>query len=213
MSHLILIRHGETVWNRERRMQGQSDSPLSDTGVRQARLLAQRMKDIAFNALYSSDSGRAHHTARSVAEATGHELIVEPRLRERHFGVFEGLTASEIEARHPEAYARFKSRDPEYVVPGGESAASFRERALACLTEIAERHADELVVVVTHGLVCDVAYRAANEIDLMAARTFDLVNTGLNRFRYEGGAWHVEAWGDASHLDAGLATIYGGATA
>jgi probable phosphoglycerate mutase len=213
MSHLILIRHGETVWNRERRMQGQSDSPLSDTGVRQARLLARRMQEFDFTSLYSSDSGRAHHTARSVAEVTGHELIVDPRLRERHFGVFEGLTGPEMQAQHPEAYARFKSRDPHYVVPGGESAAAFRDRALACLIEIAERHADELVVVVTHGLVCDVAYRAANGIELMAPRDFDLVNTGLNRFRYEGGAWHVEAWGDASHLDAGLATIYGGATA
>ncbi len=208
-----LIRHGETVWNRERRMQGQSDSPLSDTGVRQAQLLAQRMKEIAFDALYTSDSGRAHHTAKSVAEVTGHELNVEPRLRERHFGVFEGLTGPEMQERYPEAYARFKSRDPDYVVPGGESAQAFRDRALACLTEIAERHADELVVIVTHGLVCDVAYRAANAIELMAPRTFDLVNTGLNRFRFERGAWHIEAWGDASHLDADIATIYGGSTA
>ena len=207
MSQLIIIRHGETVWNRERRMQGHSDSPLSDTGLRQARLLAQRMKEIVFTSLYCSDSGRAYHTARSVAEATGHELIVEPRLRERHFGVFEGLTGPEMQAQHPEAYERFKSRDPHYAVPGGESALAFRDRALACLTEIAQRHADEVVVVVTHGLVCDVAYRAANGIDLMARRDFDLVNTGLNRFRFEGGAWHVEAWGDAGHLDAGLTTV------
>ena len=207
MTTLILIRHGETVWNRERRMQGQSDSPLTDTGVRQARLLAQRMKDIAFTALYSSDSGRAHHTARSVAEATGHELIVDPRLRERHFGVFEGLTGPEMQAQHPDAYARFKSRDPDYAVPGGESAASFRDRALACLAEIAGRHTHELVVVVTHGLVCDVAYRAAMGIDLMAPRDFELVNAGLNHFRFEGGAWHIDAWGDASHLHADLTTV------
>jgi probable phosphoglycerate mutase len=212
MTKLILIRHGETVWNRERRMQGHSDSPLSDTGVRQARLLAQRMKDIAFDALYSSDSGRAHHTALSVAGVTGHELIVEPRLRERHFGVFEGLTGEEMQAQHPEAYERFKSRDPHYAVPGGESAQTFRDRAIACLTEIAARHAGERVVVVTHGLVCDVAYRAAHSIDLMARRDFDLVNTGLNHFRFEAGAWHVEAWGDACHLEAGIATIYGGST-
>jgi probable phosphoglycerate mutase len=213
MTKIILIRHGETLWNRERRMQGQSDSPLSDTGVRQARLLAQRMKDIAFDALYTSDSGRAHHTAKNVAEVTGHELVVEPRLRERHFGVFEGLTGAEMQAQYPDDYARFKSRDPEYVVPGGESARAFRDRAMACLVEIAGRHKDELVVVVTHGLVCDVAYRAAHAIELMAPRTFELVNTGLNRFRFEGGAWHLEAWGDASHLDAGMATVYGGSVA
>jgi probable phosphoglycerate mutase len=207
MSQLILIRHGETVWNRERRMQGHSDSPLSDIGVRQARLLAQRLKEMEFSTLYCSDSGRAHHTARSVAEVTGHQLIVEPRLRERNFGVFEGLTGPEMQTRYPEDYAKFKSRDPHYAVPGGESATAFRDRALACLTEIAGRHADELVVVVTHGLVCDVAYRAANGIDLMAPRDFDLVNAGINRFRYEGGAWHAEVWGDAGHLDADLTTV------
>jgi probable phosphoglycerate mutase len=207
MSQLILIRHGETLWNRERRMQGHSDSPLSEIGVRQAQLLARRLNEMKFTSLYCSDSGRAHHTARSVAELTGHELIVEPRLRERHFGVFEGLTALEIEAQHPEAYGRFKSRDPHYVVPGGESAAAFRDRALACLAEIAGRHAGELVVVVTHGLVCDVAYRAAKGIDLTVRRDFDLVNAGINRFRYERGAWHSEVWGDAAHLDADLTTV------
>ncbi len=207
MTRLILIRHGETVWNREHRMQGHSDSPLSDTGLRQAQLLAQRLKEIEFTALYCSDSGRAHHTARSVAEATGHELIVEPRLRERHFGVFEGLTGPEIQAQHPDAYVRFKSRDPHYAVPGGESAAAFRDRALACLTEIAGHHANEVVVIVTHGLVCDIAYRAAHGIELMARRDFELVNAGLNRFRYEDGAWHIEVWGDAAHLAPELTTV------
>jgi 2,3-bisphosphoglycerate-dependent phosphoglycerate mutase len=207
MTQLILIRHGETVWNREHRMQGQSDSPLSETGVRQARLLARRLKEIEFNSLYCSDSGRAHHTARAVAEETGHELIVEPRLRERHFGVFEGLTGPEIEAQHPEAYARFKSRDPHYAMPGGESAAAFRDRALACLAEIAGRHVNDVVVIVTHGLVCDMAYRAAHGIELMARRDFELVNAGLNRFRYEDGVWHIDVWGDAAHLAPGLTTV------
>jgi 2,3-bisphosphoglycerate-dependent phosphoglycerate mutase len=207
MTRLILIRHGETVWNREHRMQGHSDSPLSETGLEQARLLGQRMTSFDFSALYCSDSGRAHHTARIVAAATGHQLKVEPRLRERHFGVFEGLTGPEMQAQHPEAYERFKSRDPEYVVPGGESARAFRNRAFACLMEIAKRHADELVVVVTHGLVCDIAYREAKGIDLMARRDFDLVNAGINRFRIDGAKWHAEVWGDASHLHAGLTTV------
>ena len=205
--HLILIRHGETQWNRERRMQGHSDSPLSEIGLKQAQRLARRLQALEFTTLYCSDSGRAQHTARTVAELTGHKLVVEPRLRERHFGVFEGLTALEIQAQHPEAYVRFKSRDPDYAVPGGESAAAFKERALACLAEIAARHPDEVVVVVTHGLVCDIAYRAAKGIDLMARRDFELVNAGINRFRCENGAWHLEVWGDAGHLDIDLTTV------
>ena len=200
-THFILIRHGETLWNLERRMQGQADSPLSDKGLRQASLLAQRMKEIEFTALYSSDSGRARDTARSIAAATGHRLIEDPRLRERNFGVFEGLTGPEMQKRHPEVYARFKSREPDYAVPGGESAAAFRDRALAGLAEIATRHANELVVVVTHGLVCDVTYRAAYGMDLMAPRHFELVNAGLNRFRFDGAAWKCDVWGDAEHLD------------
>jgi probable phosphoglycerate mutase len=204
MSQLILIRHGETEWNRERRMQGHADSPLSEKGMRQAILLAQRMKNIGFTAFYSSDSGRACETARFITDATGRPVLLEPRLRERNFGVFEGLTGPEMQERHPEAYARFKSREPDYVVPGGESARAFRDRALACLAEIAAHHVNELVVVVTHGLVCDVAYRAAYGIDLMAPRNFELVNAGINRFRFDGAAWHCEVWGDAGHLEAGL---------
>ena len=206
MTRIILIRHGETVWNQQGRMQGQSDSPLSETGVRQSRQLAQRLKQIAFSALYSSDSGRAHQTARSVADVTGHDIIVEPRLRERHFGVFEGLTGTEIKFNYPDAYARFKSRDPEYVVPGGESALVFRARVLGCLSEIAERHAGDMVVVVTHGLVLDMVYRSANGIALSEPRTFGLINASLNQFRFDGSTWHAELWGDAGHLDEGLLT-------
>ena len=200
MTQFILIRHGETLWNRERRMQGHTDTLLSETGVRQARLLAQRLAQVEFDALYSSDSSRARETARSVAAVTGHELSVEPRLRERHFGVFEGLTGAEIEASYPDEYLRFKSRDPDFVVPGGESAHAFRARALGCLHEIAQRHADDVVVVVTHGLVLDLAYRAARDLPPEASRDAELINTGLNIFHYESGRWRLERWGDAAHL-------------
>jgi probable phosphoglycerate mutase len=206
MTQVILIRHGETVWNQQRRMQGHSNSPLSETGVRQARQLAQRLKQISFTTLYSSDSERAHRTARSVAEVTGHEIVLEPRLRERHFGVFEGLTGTEISSQFPDAYARFKARDQDYVIPGGESALEFRTRVSSCLHEVGERHARETVVVITHGLVLDVVYRAARGIPHELPRIHELVNAGINRLRYDGGAWHIEAWADGSHLDASLLT-------
>jgi probable phosphoglycerate mutase len=206
MTQLILIRHGQTLWNEQRRMQGQSDSPLTETGVRQSRLLGHRLAHMQFTALYSSDTGRAHHTARNVAEITGHPVIVDSRLRERHFGVFEGLNGEEIQARYPEAYARFKNRDVAYVIPGGESTLAFRERALHCLNEIAARHAGESIVVITHGLVLDVIYRTAVGIPFEQRRTYDLVNAGINRFRYDAGAWHLEVWADGSHLNDGLIT-------
>lgn len=200
MTQFILIRHGETVWNREGRMQGHSDSPLSDIGLIQARLLAGRLAQIEFDALYSSDSERAHRTARSVAEATGHAIIVEPRLRERNFGIFEGLTGLEIQTQYPDDFLRFESRDPEFVVPGGESTFAFRSRVLDCLREIAERHADGVVVVVTHGLVLDQVYRAAYGLPLNVPRGKDLINASLNTFHYDSGRWLLERWGDVAHL-------------
>jgi probable phosphoglycerate mutase len=204
--HLILIRHGETVWNKERRMQGHSDSPLSEKGLQQARLLGRRLGQMKFDALYSSDSGRAHHTARCVAEVTGHDIMVEPRLRERNFGVFEGLTREEMEARYPEEYARFKNRDLHFAMPRGESGAAFRQRAVDCMGEIVARHPGQLVVVVTHGLVLDVFYRIAKGIPFEERRIHELVNAGINRLHYDGNTWHIEVWGDGSHLEEGMLT-------
>lgn len=191
-------------------MQGHQDSPLSETGWRQARQLGQRMANVAFSVLYSSDLGRAQETARSVADVTGHEIAIDDRLRERHFGVFEGLTAGEIEARYPAEYACFKSHDPAYVVPGGESAQQFRERSIACLQELAERHAGDTIAVVTHGLVLDIAYRAAHAIALGEPRPVPLLNASLNIFHYGGQRWHCESWGDVGHLTGEAVTRFAG---
>jgi probable phosphoglycerate mutase len=210
MTQLILVRHGETVWNTQRRMQGYRDSPLSALGLWQARQLARRLARQPFSALYSSDLGRAHRTAGSIAEATGHAIIADAGLRERHFGVFEGLTAAEIENGYPEEYARFRSRDPDYVVPGGESARVFRDRCMASLERIARHHRAQTVVIVTHGLVLDMAYRAAQGLPLDAQRPVPLLNASLNVFSHAGG-WRLESWGDVAHLTEAEAGARGNA--
>ena len=210
---LIVIRHGETAWNREKRMQGTTDTPLSDVGREQARALGRRLADHAFAALYTSDLARARDTARAIAELTGREAVTDPRLQERRFGIFEGLTAEEIVARYPEEHARFASRDPDYAVPGGESARSFTGRCIGCLAEIAGRHPGAEVVVVTHGLVLDSLYRAAHGLDHGARRPVPLINASLNIFGYGRGAWRLELWGDISHLAADQVTVYRGASA
>jgi broad specificity phosphatase PhoE len=97
---LLAIRHGETVWNEEKRYQGHGDSPLTETGRHQVAALGRRMKKIRFDALISSDLGRAQETASIVADYTGHPLEMDSRLRERNYGVLEGLTVHEIKARH-----------------------------------------------------------------------------------------------------------------
>ena len=209
MTQLILIRHGETLWNTERRMQGQLDSPLTSRGPWQAQQLGVRLKTQPFTTLYSSDLPRAARTAEQIAVATGHQIVIDERLRERHFGVFEGLTQKEMQSCEPDAYVRFMSRDPHYAVPGGESPAAFFARCRAALEELAIRHAGETIAVVTHGLVLDSAYRAATGIALEAQRPVPLVNASLNWFAFDDGRWSAGVWGDADHLGPDGVTIFG----
>jgi 2,3-bisphosphoglycerate-dependent phosphoglycerate mutase len=200
MTEILLIRHGETEWNKQGRMQGQQDSPLTPTGLLQARQLARRLKDVPFSTLYSSDLGRAHQTARCIADATGHDIIADADLRERSFGIFEGLTNTEIEARYPEHYAPFAKRDPHFAMPDGESAVQFHARCVGCLKRIAARHSDESVVVVTHGLVLDALYRTAHSMALHIPRGFPLLNCSVNTFRYADERWVAVSVCDVAHL-------------
>jgi probable phosphoglycerate mutase len=211
-TELILIRHGETAWNRERRMQGQTDTPLSDTGRAQADAVGRRLARHPFAALYSSDLSRAWETAAAIARAhvQGHDIRREPALRERTFGVFEGLTYDEMAQRYPDEHARFSARDPDYAVPGGESPRQFFERSLACLEAIARAHEGESVVVVTHGLVLDTLHRAARNLPLQAKREAPLLNASLNTFQRSAQAWVEIAWGDVAHLAGVGVTHYDG---
>jgi len=205
-TEFVVIRHGETVWNSERRMQGQMNSDLSELGRAQALALGLRMRNERFDVLYSSDLARAHLTAQAIADQTGHEIRPDTRLRERSFGIFEGLTHAEMKDRNPEEYVRFRQRDPDYSVPGGETPREFFQRSLACFNELAALHPGARVVVVAHGLILDTLYRAANGHDLTAPRTLDLINASLNIFRHDSGRWQMLAWGDRSHLET--ITVY-----
>jgi len=194
-------------------MQGQSDTQLSDAGRAQAAAVAARLASSGFAALYSSDLSRALDTARAVSQASGKPVVADARLRERVFGIFEGLTRDEIAARYPAELARFFTRDPDYVVPGGESMRAFHDRCLGCLVELAHRHSGEDVVVVTHGLVLDAIYRAAHGLAPEAERPVPLINASLNVFLRSGHDWQMEVWGDVGHLEQGQVTQYKGITA
>jgi len=200
-TELVLIRHGETVWNSEQRMQGQRNSALSALGRAQAHALAKRLQGEPFDYLYSSDLDRALETARAIAAATGHEIRIEPRLRERCFGIFEGLTRDEMATHHPEEYTRFRARDPDYCMPGGESARTFHARCMGMLHEIVANHVGRRIVVVAHGLLLVSLYRAAHALDLHEPRGgLDLINASLNVFGYAEERWRMLAWADQAHL-------------
>ncbi|TAH50449.1 MAG: histidine phosphatase family protein [Betaproteobacteria bacterium] len=198
---ICLVRHGETSWNAERRLQGHIDIPLNHRGVAQAESTARSMADVHFAAMYSSDLQRAHDTARAIANRRAQQPRTDPRLRERHYGVFQGLTYDEASARFPEAYARFKARDIVQPIPGdGESLATFATRVTEALAEIAQRHAGARVLVVTHGGVLDIAHRLAAGKPLHTARDFTIPNAALNWIEHEAGQWRLLDWGDERHL-------------
>ncbi len=199
---LLLIRHGETAWNAEHRIQGQLDIPLSPLGILQAARLAECLSNEPIDAVYSSELSRAWLTAAPVAERIGLDLIAEPRLRERSFGFFEGLTLDEIAERHPAEFAQWRARDPAWQLDGGESGAQLIERVLAAVADISAKHAGRTVVLVSHGGVLDVVYRAARSLAWDAPREHQMLNAAVNRLTASALplVLEIERWSDIAHL-------------
>lgn len=204
-TRILAIRHGETAWNVDTRIQGHLDIPLNDTGHWQAERLGQALAAEAIAAIYASDLLRAHETALYVSRASGVPVVAELGLRERGFGDFEGRTFAEIEIALPDQSERWRKRDPSFAPSGGESLLQVQERVLATVDRLAKQHPGELIVMVAHGGVMDVLYRAATRLDLQAARTWLLGNTAVNRLLWTPEGLTLVGWSDTQHLsDASL---------
>lgn len=212
----IVIRHGETEWNVANRVQGHGDSKLTAAGRAQALALARRLADEPFDLLVSSDLGRALETAQPLAEASGHAIRRDARLRERSFGAGEGLSYDEIGKRFPGAFPRVGTAsasesseadiDPDYAIPGGESRRRFHERVAAAFEAMAAEHSGARIVVVTHGGVLGALYRHVHGIPVAAAQRIPIANASYNAVSRDGpGAWIVHAWADIAHLPDGAA--------
>ena len=200
-TRIIAIRHGETAWNVDTRIQGHLDIPLNDTGLWQARQVAHALAGEPIAAVYTSDLQRAHATAQAVATATGAPLTTDLGLRERSFGHFQGRTFAQIEAELPDDARRWRKRDPHYAPDGGESLMSLRERIARTVTALAARHVGEQVVMVAHGGVLDVLYRLATRQDIQAPRTWQLANAAINRLLWTPQGLSLVGWADTQHLD------------
>lgn len=200
---LCLIRHGETPWNAERRLQGHTDTPLNPKGVLQARQMAQALKDInlKFDVLYTSDLKRAVDTANAVVEVFGVEAQIDSALRERNFGALQGLSITEAPLLQPDIWQAHIARDLDHDLAGGESIQQFAVRVQNALDRIQERHAGKTILVVSHGGTLDMMYRIASKQSLSTQRTVSVPNASLNWISHEeANGWTVEQWADTRHL-------------
>ena len=202
-TRIIAVRHGETAWNVDTRIQGHLDIALNDTGHWQARQVARALADEPLAAVYTSDLQRAHATAQAIAQASGAPLVAEPGLRERSFGELEGRTFAEIEAELPEQARRWRQRDPHFAPAGGETLVQLRERIAATTHRLAAQHTEQLIVLVAHGGVLDMLYRLATGLDLQAPRTWQVTNASINRLLWTPQGLTLVGWADTQHLDMG----------
>ena len=199
-TEIILIRHGETEWNSQQRMQGHSNSDLSSVGQAQIQALGQWMKNLPFDLIYSSDSLRAKQTAEAITQFSGHELQFDQRLREKNLGVFEGLTSEEARERHPEVFRLFKTAGSKYVIDEGESTQQLQDRALEIVDEIRIKHPEEHVLLVTHGGFIRVVMKHSLGLSLETPTRFIIRNTGVFRLVWED-KWLVSQMGGVSDLE------------
>lgn len=203
-THLILIRHGETFWNAEGRLQGQSDSPLTPRGIAQAQAVARRLRHETFSALYASHLQRVLDTAAPVAAMSGHTVQVDPRLQERAYGIFEGLTHAEASVQHAAVYHEYQTNlSPDFAIPQAESTSQMLARGLTVLTELAERHPGERIVIVSHGSFLRVMLSHMLGIPLDIKQRFRLANGSLSEATWRAGEWNVLTLGEVYHLRDG----------
>lgn len=199
-TRFIVVRHGETQWNVERRVQGRGDSPLTEAGLAQADAIGRRLARERFDVLIASDLGRARQTAERVAFHTKLPIRFDPRLQERNFGAGEGMTYEEIDHAFPNAFSRDGTIDPDAAIPGGESRRQFHERVRAAFESLASEFDGRRVCVITHGGVLSTLYRVVHGIPVAHAHRITISNASYNAVAFDADAWTLEAWDETDHL-------------
>ncbi|MBE0475258.1 histidine phosphatase family protein [Rhodoferax sp.] len=200
-TRIIAIRHGETAWNVDTRLQGHLDISLNPKGIWQAQQVARALADEPIDAIYASDLLRAWHTASAIAQTTAAPLVANRNLRERCFGSFEGKTHAELESHWPEEALRWRKREPDWAPPEGESLLALRERISGTVDALAAQHVGGQMVLVAHGGVLDMLYRLATGQELQAPRSWHLGNAAINRLLWTAQGLTLVGWGDTRHLE------------
>ena len=209
-ARLILIRHGESIWNREHRIQGQLDPPLSEEGERQAEHVAERLAQRKFAGFYASDLKRAMQTAAAVAKRIGKEPVPDEGLREIFLGEWEGLHTAELAERFPKAWQSWTVEPTWDLVPGGEGGTVFETRVHTTLDRILARHPHGDVLVVTHGGVIQVALHRVVGRPSQGLFPFRIQNTSISIIEKRSGRLVISSVNDMGHLElAGIEAATG----
>lgn len=200
LTRVIAVRHGQTAWNAQQRIQGHTDIALDARGRWQAARLARALAHEPVQAIYSSDLQRTRQTAAPFAVQAGLAVQDEPDLRERGFGAFEGLSFAQIEQAQPEQALRWRRREPDFAPAGGETLSDFAERCVQACARLAAAHRGQTILVLTHGGVLDCLYRAAARCALQAPRSWQLANAAINRLLHGEAGFVLVGWNDDQHL-------------
>jgi probable phosphoglycerate mutase len=201
MAKIYLIRHGETTWNREKRLQGHLDIGLNERGYWQADRLGEYLANRSVAAVVSSDLSRAVDTAKAVAKHHELDLQYDQRLRERHYGLMQGLSHDEIADKHPRNHLAWKNREINFQPESGESLQQFYDRVIESAVYWAKKYEGQDIAMVAHGGVLDCLNRAATGKTLEVPRDFEILNASLNTLSFSENRFELIEWGNVSFLN------------
>jgi len=201
MTKVILVRHGQTLWNLEMKYQGHCDVALTEKGVAQAMLAAKRLAGEDVCAVYASDLSRAFKTAECIAEEHKLPVIAIPELREINFGEWEGLTFEGINSQKAVSTSTLFTHPDEFVIPGGETFRAVKERATRALAKLIAKHPNQTIVVVSHGGTIRTVLCAVLNIHLNHLWNIKQDNTAINILEYYDERVMVSLVNDVHHLD------------
>ena len=206
-TEILMIRHGQTDWNLQKRLQGHSDTPLNENGIKQALTLAQTLRNEPLSAVFSSDLQRAYKTAKEIAKLHNLPVQKDPNLRERCYGAFEGMSKPEIKEQYPESHAAWYAADPDHLFPSGkrvaESIREFHHRAISTIVQIASQYAGKKIALIAHFGIIESAYRASQDMPfgIRLQMPQPVLNTSINRFLVKNNSIELLQWGEAEHLE------------
>tara|TARA_E500000331_G_C17082781_1_gene637660 strand:+ start:187 stop:813 length:627 start_codon:yes stop_codon:yes gene_type:complete len=198
---LIFVRHGQTSWNLQRKLQGQLDIPLDDSGIIQTKLLCSRFKTEKIDIIFSSPLQRALDTALPVANFFNLGVICSGLISERNFGIIQGIKLKEIDQDVDKQIILKKTIDPTYKPKMGESLEELQNRIFKFLGFLNMLDNSLKVLCITHGGILDLIYRFSQNEAINAPRKWKIPNTGVNVFDYSNGKLLLKNWADTRHLE------------